>query len=123
MTPYHKDITIRRGDTKTIFFRIRERTWNGTEWVAGAYRDLTGWTAKSEIRPDADSNTVLATFTPTLSDQSTVPGGVTLKLSAATTAALNFTTPAVWDVQLTDGSGNVHTYMEGTVTLTKDVTK
>jgi hypothetical protein len=130
MIPYPKDIKVRRGDTKRIFFRVRERVWNPAlnggagGWEAGPYRDLTGWTVLAQIRETTESAEPTATFTTTLSNQTTTPGGVELKLAPAVTAAM--TLPAAgggWDVQLTDLAGDVHTYIEGKVTFEKDYSR
>ena len=91
MTPAQVNITIRRGDTKTITFRVRERQWNPAlnggvgAYEPGPYRDLTGWAVFSQIRADVDSEEPAATFDATISDQVETPGGVTLKLAPAVT--------------------------------------
>lgn len=130
MIPAPVDITIRRGDTKIVFFRVRERVWNPAAnggaggYLPGAYRDLTGWTILSQIRETTESASPAATFTATLSDQVAVPGGVTLRLPPATTAGLTLPVGGgVWDVQLTDTVGDVHTYLAGAVTFEKDVSR
>lgn len=124
------DIKIRRGDTKTIFFRVRERVWNSAAnggaggYLPGPYRDLTGWTVLSQIRETTESAEPTATFAPTLSDQVAVPGGVTLKLAHTITATMTLPIGGgVWDVQLTDAAGDVHTYIAGAVTFEKDVSR
>ena len=124
MIAYVHNIVVKRGDTKEIFFRVRTQVWNDTLsiWQPGAYRDLTGWEVLAQIRSTEDSNTVVATFTATLADQVTTTGGVYLKLSPATTAALTVEN-GVWDCQLTSPSGDVYTYVEGTYTLDKDVSR
>ena len=130
MIPAPVNITIRRGDTKNIFFRVRERTWNPAlnggagGYEAGPYRDLTGWSVLSQIRESKDAADPAATFAVTLSNQTTTPGGVTLKLTAAVTKDMVLPpTGGVWDVQLTDAAGDVHTYIEGSVAFEKDVSR
>lgn len=126
MIPAPVDITLRRGDTKLIFFRVRQRTWDNAlgKWVPGAYRDLTGWSVLSQIRVTADApDPPLATFSVTLSNQATTPGGVTLRLAPAVTSALDLPEGGVWDVQLTDGAGDVFTYIAGAVSFEKDVSR
>jgi hypothetical protein len=126
--PYPKDITIRRGDSKRIFCRIRERLWDPSAngglggYVPGDYRDLTGWVGKAQVRTTEDSATVVAEFTVTLSDQTATPGGVTLYLAPATTAGITVDT-AKWDFQFTDAASDVWTYAAGAVTIVKDVTR
>ena len=129
MTPYPKDIKIRFGDVKEIFFRVRERQWDAatSKWVPGDYRDLTGYTVLSQVRATSEDTTVLLSFTATLGNQSDVENGrgsVFLKVTSAQTAAVARTvTTAVWDCQLTDSGGNTNTYVGGAVTFEKDVSR
>lgn len=125
-----KDLQIRFGDVFRLLLRVRQRTLAGGVWVPGPYRDLTGWTILSQIRVNADSETVITTFTSTLGDQEDEElgrGSFTLSLSSETTAALRALSPipsnAVYDVQLTAPSGDAYTYVEGKVTFLKDVSR
>lgn len=128
MTPWPKDIKIKRGDTKEIYFRVRTRVWNPAlnggagGYEAGPYRNLTGWTVLAQIRATQDSATPLAEFDATLSDQVADTGGVLLKLSPADTAAIPSGTHG-YDVQLTDANGDVWTYIEGEVEVSKDYSR
>lgn len=115
--PAIKDLEIYQGDTFSLFMRLRMKQANG---LPGAYLVLTGMTGKAEVRPTPESTTVLATFTVSLSNQTTEPGGVTLTLPAATTLTLS---SGVWDLQFKDGAGVVTTYLRGNVTVTKEVTR
>ena len=117
--PATRDITIYQGDTYTLQFRVRNLNTDGTP---GTYVDLTGCTPKAQIRTSTSATTVLAEFTATLADQTTTPGGVTLSLTAAQTAALTYGT-AVWDAQVTYPSTAVQTFLQGKVTLIYEVTR
>lgn len=120
MKPATLNIEIFKGDTYTLFFRVREKLADGS---LGDYIDLTGATAKSQIRQSEDSSTVLGEFTATIGDQVATPGSVLLTLTAAETTALALTQNGVWDVQITYADGKVRTYLKGTVTLLKEVTR
>ena len=125
MQPAQCDIQLYRGDYFEMTLRLREGTINGSTYAPGAYLDLTGWQPKAEIRASVDSTgPPLATFTTEVMDQEIAgtKGGVHVFLPADTTAALTATN-AVWDVQLTDTLDRVYTYLRGTVTITKDVTR
>jgi hypothetical protein len=115
--PAVKNLEIYQGDTFSMFMRLRMKNAAG---LPGEYINLTGLTGKAEIRPSAESTTISAAFTITLSNQTTEPGGVTLELPAATTLNLS---NGVWDLQFKDGTGVVTTYLRGTVTVTKEVTR
>lgn len=85
--------------------------------VGSPVGDLTGYTAKAEIRTTAASNTALATFDATIIDAFTVG----LHLPANQSKLV--TTAAVWDVQVTDPAGQVTTLAYGTVAVTREVTR
>lgn len=118
MIPAVLNITITRGDTCEVFFRVRSKNANGTP---GEYINLTGNTAKSQVRATVKAVVISAEFTCTLTDQVTIPGGVLLRLTPIQTAAIIEDT-AVWDVQLTTATDN-YTYLSGVVTIRDDVTR
>lgn len=120
MKPATQNIEIYKGDDFSIFFRIREKLANGDP---GNYVDLTGAVGKAQIRQNEDSTTVDAEFTVTIGDQVQTPGAVLCELSSIQTGALSITSPGKWDVQLTHADGKVRTYLAGTVTLIKEVTR
>lgn len=118
MIPATLNITIVRGDTCEIFFRVRGKLSNGQP---GEYVNLTGSIAKSQIRATSKAPTVSAEFTCSISNQTTVPGGVLLRLTPIQTAAIIEST-GMWDVQL-DTATDTYTYLSGTVTIKDDVTR
>ena len=129
MEPAKKDITIRRGDTKEIFFRVRTKVWNATTslWGPGPYKDLTGYTIASQVRQTKGANTTLLDFDVTIGNQADVTNGrgaVLLKIPGSETATVptNVAT-GVYDVQFTEPDGDPFTYLEGNVLFTEDVTR
>lgn len=132
MIPIVKNQFVRFGDTHQIFFRIRERQFNSStnQWEPGPYRDLTGWAFKAQVRTDLDTPAVLYEYTVTLGNQADLTvgrGSVFLEAEAATTKALRNLNPVptegVYDVEATTPQGDVFTYIEGTITFKKDVTR
>ena len=109
--PAKQDLTITRGDTETVNVTI---TTDGSTPV-----DITGRTYAAQIRTNADSNTIAASFTCTI----LVAASGTLKavLSATDSAGL---TPGFyqWDLQ-ENASGVISTILAGTVTVLADVTR
>jgi hypothetical protein len=81
--------------------------------------DLTGYTATLQIRPYALSTTILfdASSDITLGG---VAGTIALVIPAATTATFTWWT-GVYDLLLTDSSGNVTALLEGAVNVTPGV--
>ena len=80
--------------------------------------DLTGFTAKLQIRPDSFSPLVLAEIVPTLGGQA---GTISYGLTAAETAALSFDS-ALYDLTLTQGPV-VYRLTYGNVSLSRGVTR
>lgn len=86
--------------------------------------DLSGYTARMQIRSSLDSDVVLLELT-------TANGGIVLTVNDASVAllidaddteAIDWLT-GVYDVELVSGGGDVVAFAEGTVTVTKDVTR
>ncbi len=86
--------------------------------------DLTGFTARMQIRESLESTT-------TLEELTTENGGITLGgtagtvallISATDTAALDFST-AVYDLELISGAGIVTRLLYGDITLAEEVTR
>lgn len=115
MLPVNQNLSIYKGDTFVYTFKLRTKTATGQP---GAYVDLTGCTAKAQIRASQDDATVMAEFA-TATGGTT--GSVTLTLSPTQTAAL--TSNGVWDAQITFADGTVKTYLAGTTTVVKEVTR
>lgn len=112
--PVRLVLKMRRGDTYRRTFKCE---------TGGAAVNLTGYTSRLQIR-DAVDGAVLYTGS-TTNGHLTVTGSagtIDVSVPAASTAAWTFTT-GVYDLEITSASGVVTTLAEGTVTVTKDVTK
>ena len=128
MQPHVEDFTLPRGDYFGLPFRIRTRVWDptangdaGGDWVAGGYRDLTGWTGLFMIRLHEDDTAVAVTGTVDILDQVAVKGGIHFWFEGADTQGL--VGEYRYDVQLTNELGQPRTYLSGTFTFTKDVSR
>jgi hypothetical protein len=88
----------------------------------GAAVNLTGYTAKAQIRPSPQSSTVLAEITCTFATDRTT-GVVVISLTGTQTAALPANSAAVWDMFITDGSGNALRILQGQVATLARVTR
>lgn len=86
--------------------------------------DLTGYTARMQIRTKTPAEAVIKTLT--TSNEKIVLGGVlgtvTLALTAAETAALN-AGAHVYDLELVSSSGYVTRLVEGRCTISPEVTR
>jgi hypothetical protein len=83
-------------------------------------RDLTGYTAHSQIRKSYKDSLVLASFE--VSGLG-VDGVINLRLPPAESQLLYLVTKAAWDLQLTDPYGDVDTILGGPVKPKGDVTR
>lgn len=117
-TPATFDLSIYQGDSYDLFFRVKARNGIGDL----VYQDLTGATAKAQIRATKETASVLAEFTCSLSNQTSTPGGVLCRLTPATTAAIT-ATAGVWDCEILYANGDKKTVLAGNVTFTKEVTR
>jgi len=86
--------------------------------IDGTDADLTGYTARAQIRTGAaDSTAVVAELTTTIQ----LPNIISLALAHEVTATLK--QAYVWDLELTDTVGTVITVLTGDVEVTLEVTR
>jgi len=85
----------------------------------GDVLDLTGYTALAQVRKSYGSTTIAATFTTVLTADS---GQLALSLTDTVTAAMD-SGRYVYDVLLTDGSGDKTRVLEGQAVLTPGVSR
>jgi len=117
MAAYKQNLIIEQG--ATFSFNIE---WTESDGVTPV--NLTGYTAEMDIRASYDDpNTIIQLDTTngriTLGGTA---GTIQLLISAADTAALDFTS-AVYDLELTAPDGTVTRLMEGGVSFSPEVTR
>jgi hypothetical protein len=103
-------LDIYRGDTKRWQFKL----WNDVNNTDPL--DLTGVTAKSEIRDKPSGKKIIP-----LACSITVPNIINVVLSKALSETLTISKGS-WDLQLTHAGGDVTTVIAGPVVVTADVT-
>jgi len=121
--------TIEQGATTDLLLEYKDSN--------GSPVDLSGYTARMQIRPSVDSTTTYLSITNVtasdgtglnLTPQSgsvTLPrtsGSIGLFISAASSSALTFS-EGVYDIELQSQSGIVTRLLEGIVKLSKEVTR
>jgi hypothetical protein len=115
VTPGLLDLIVYQGAT----FR-KLITWTAEDTLV----NLTGWSARMQLRSRHTSTTVLASLT--TENSKIILGGaagtVDLNLTAAETAALT-RTKGVYDLEMIDPNGVVIRLLEGSFTLKKEVTR
>lgn len=107
---------IEQGTTFTKSFIWKDST--------GAVINLTGFTARMQIRQNVSSSSALLSATTENGKIVIVAadGKVTINFSAADTAGLNFNT-AVYDLELISSASEVTRLVGGTITLSLEVTR
>lgn len=113
-----RDLTIDKGSTFRYSF---VRKYKATGLVV----DMTGYTARMQIRQSYAAETPLAELT-TENGGIVIDGAagrVSLYLSNTATAAITATAPARYDVELIAPNGDVTRFVEGAVLFTGEVTR
>ena len=112
------DLAIEQGATFKVIFQWTDA--NNTPI------NITGYSARSQVRPTIESATVLVDATTVNGKLSIVApasdGKVQLLISATETATLPSGT-AVWDLELIAGDGTVTRLLQGSVTISPEVTR
>lgn len=110
LLPSNYDLVIYRGDYFPLTLTLKT--------TGGAALNLTGYTAKAQIRAGYTKNSDAYNFTVTFTG---TPGEVSLVLPSSI-STLMAPGSYIWDFQLTDPAGNVRTYLAGDVTVYDEVT-
>ena len=105
------NFTIEQGTTFSRVLTLQENS---------SAMNLTGYSVASQMRSTHDSSSIVATFTGTVSNASS--GQITLSLSNSTTSGIDEAI-YVYDVEITSGAGVVTRILEGTITVTPEVTR
>ena len=116
MSSSRHNFTIEQGTTL-----MKPFIWKDSD---GVPVDLTGYTAKMQVRQSPQSGTVLLELS-TSNGRITLGGAagtITLVLTAATTAAIAWRR-GVYDIELTSGDGTVTRLLEGEIQVSKEVTR
>lgn len=116
MSSSRHNFTIEQGATL-----MKPFIWKDSD---GVPVDLTGYTAKMQVRQSPQSGTVLLELS-TSNGRITLGGAagtITLALTAAITAAIAWRR-GVYDIELTSGDGTVTRLLEGEIQVSKEVTR
>jgi hypothetical protein len=116
MKPGKYDFVIRQGSTWS-----QKVVWKDP---LGAPVNLSGYTARMQIRPVVQSPTVLVELT-TQNGRIALGGAngeITLTLAASITEAIQATS-GVYDLELVSAGGIVTAILEGSVTFPREVTR
>lgn len=116
MLPANYDLTIRQGSTWT-----QSVTWKDSD---GNPVSLVGYTARMQVRPVVQSETVIVALT-TENGRIALGGAngtLTLELDADTTAAIQQSS-GVYDLELESSDGTVTAILQGRVKFPREVTR
>lgn len=89
----------------------------------GSILDLTGYTARMQIRPEVDSEVVYANLTTEngLIVVDSVAGTISLTINASTTSAM--TREGVYDLEIISSGGKIYKLLKGIVRIDHEVTR
>ena len=107
------------GDTVNFKFQILDDDLD-TPLVPPAPRDLTGWSALSQVRKTSDSTVVEAEWTIAALGND---GYIDMELSSLQTQPWGTVKSLVSDVQLTDPSGEIETILKLKLQVSQDVSR
>jgi hypothetical protein len=107
--PTQVNLVLYEGDDFTFMVSVKDSS--------GQPVDLTGVTARAQIRASITAPAILGSFTPTVD---ALAGNIWLHLADTVSSALPST--GVWDVEI-DRGGEITTLAAGTVSMTPDVTR
>lgn len=117
--PIHS-ITFTGGDVVKFSMQVKDKS--AANPTVRVIRDLTGWTATSQVRQTPTSEEVLATWTITNEPLGT-DGTIHMKLLGTETQAWSALKNVISDVQLTDPAGDPTTILRIELTVNQDVTR
>ena len=106
MTALKYTVKLNQGETSSLIFPILDEF--------GAPVNVTGWTAKSQIRSAPGIPTVLYEWSATAGNLTVSGSSVTLRVPAADSSGWTWTS-AEYDLILIDLNGNVYRIAEGPV--------
>jgi len=110
------DLEIKQGATLSL-----TATWKDS---TGTAVNLTGYTARLQVRATYDSSSTILSLT---SASGITLGGaagtIAITASATTTAALTAPWSGVYDLELVSGGGEVTRLLEGTATVSPEVSR
>lgn len=113
------NLVIEQGATFTHQLQLR----NGPD-IYSPIKDLTGYTARIQLRSDINSPDVILELTTANGriEINPLEGKILLKLNAAETAVLEFS-KAVYDMEVSSPTGEVTRVVQGNFSLSKQVTR
>jgi hypothetical protein len=114
------DIEIKQGSVFRRSITYKDST--------GALVNLTGYTARMQVRPKYTSVDKLVDITSSPSGHGSitlggVAGTIVILIHSAHTATLDAPAKAVWDLELVEPGGEADRILEGAVVITPEVTK
>jgi hypothetical protein len=110
------DLEIKQGATLSL-----TATWKDS---SGTAVNLTGYTARLQVRATYDSSSTILSLTSSAGiTLGGAAGTIAITASATTTAALTAPWSGVYDLELVSGGGEVTRLLEGTATVSPEVSR
>lgn len=113
---YKNNLVIPQGVTWAIRWPILDSNGNPANTV--------GWTVKSQVRKTPDSDEVLYEWSSTLGNASVFDSFVELRLEPEDSSPWRWgAKPVLFDVELTNPSNEVFRVVQGTIELSREITR
>ena len=110
------DLEIKQGATLSL-----TATWKDS---AGTAVNLTGYTARLQVRATYDSSSTILSLTSAAGiTLGGAAGTIAITATATVTAALTAPFSGVYDLELVSGGGEVTRLLEGTATVSPEVSR
>lgn len=110
------DLEIKQGATLSLTATYKDST--------GTAVNLTNYTARLQVRATYDSSATILSLTSAAGiTLGGAAGTIAISVSAATTAALTAPFSGVYDLELVSGGGEVTRLLEGTATVSPEVSR
>ena len=122
-----KDLYLEQGATFTFIFTWTQGTADPAhpgQYIPGSPNDLTGWTARMQVRPavDSDTKSVDATTENNMIVLGGATGDVSIVLPASETDKVTYK-KGVYDLELVSPDGRVVRLLQGRVICSLNVTR
>jgi hypothetical protein len=111
------DLEIKQGATLSL-----TATWKDS---TGTAINLTGYTARMQVRSTYDAATTILSLTSAAGDIVLGGSAGTIAITASATVTATLTAPwaGVWDLELVSGGGVVTRLLEGSANVSPEVTR
>lgn len=132
MAAFKKNFLIEQGTLFQKGLTIKTPDIKGPPLIPGTPINITGWIIRGQIRAFQSSDTVVASFQTEILDQTTKPGEAIFYLLPAATSAIPIPVTTrlpkrdaeyIYDLEIEKPDGDIFRLLEGTITVSAEITR